>query len=180
MPLDNITIALMKDVGFDPEIDGEPEQIRNQREFYTQARSFINSMDLRSLNPVAQNKLEIKDFIRSKWIVHHLKLEEGHQLRCEWYREHVRWGTHLDQLSFAYVMAKRELTRKIITRQPLPAETDEELTILQRIIRIKSDAHEWHPIFSAEGAALAIHHSQISPEAIPLNSYCRPRFLPCF
>ena len=170
MPLDNITIALMKDVGFDPEIDGEPEQIRNQREFYTQAHSFINSMDLRSLNPVAQNKLEIKDFIRSKkWIVHQLKLEEGHQLRCEWYREHVRWGTHLDQLSFAYVMAKRELTRKIITRQPLPAETDEELTILQRIIRIKSDAHEWHPIFSAEGAALAIHHSQISPEAIPLN-----------
>ena len=49
-------------------------------------------------------------FIRTKWIIHHLKLEEGHQLRCEWYKdkEHVR-NTHLDQLSFAYGMAKREL-----------------------------------------------------------------------
>ncbi|KAL7527490.1 hypothetical protein ACHAXR_001982 [Thalassiosira sp. AJA248-18] len=44
-------------------------------------------MDLRSLGSVAQQRIEIKDFIRSRWIAHHLKLEEGHQLRCDWYRE---------------------------------------------------------------------------------------------
>ena len=38
-----------------------------------------------------------------------------------------------------------------------------------QIIRIKSDAHEWYPIFSAEGAANAIHVSDISPEVVPPN-----------
>ncbi len=166
MPLKEITLSFIKDTGLEPVETGE---IRTQREFYERARSSINSMDRRSLNPTVRHKIEINNLIRSKWIVHHLKLEEGHQLRCEWYREHIRWGTLLDQLSFAYVMAKRELTRKIITRQPLPPETHEELTILQQILRFKSDAHEWHPIFSAEGAAKPIHYSEISLEAIPLN-----------
>jgi hypothetical protein len=98
-----------------------------------------------------------------------MKLEEGHQLRCEWYREHIRWGTLLDQLSFSYVMAKRELTRKIICEQPLPPEHGEELTILQQILRLKSDAHEWHPIFSGEGSVKPIHHSEILLEPIPMN-----------
>ena len=78
-------------------------------------------------------------------------------------------GNLLDQLSFSYVMAKRELTRKIISEQPLPPEHGEELSILQQIIRLKSDAHEWHPIFSGEGSAKPIHHSEISLEHIPVN-----------
>eukprot|EP00578_Thalassiosira_sp_NH16_P015940 CAMPEP_0181115534 /NCGR_PEP_ID=MMETSP1071-20121207/21481_1 /TAXON_ID=35127 /ORGANISM="Thalassiosira sp., Strain NH16" /LENGTH=423 /DNA_ID=CAMNT_0023199743 /DNA_START=93 /DNA_END=1364 /DNA_ORIENTATION=- len=170
MPLVEITVELMRDTGLDPDTNGEPREIQTQREFYSHAISLINSMDLRSINFNMRHKLEMKDFIRSKWVIHHLKLEEGHNLRCEWYREHVRWGTHLDQLSFAYVMAKRELARKIVTQQPLidPAE-EEELTLLQQVTRAHSDAHEWHPIFSAENAASAIHHTDISPEVIPLN-----------
>ena len=165
MPLKLVMQSMMKEVGLDPD-DREPKEIRAQREYYERSRSLINSMDLRSIDSVARHRIEIKDFIRSRWIVHHLKLEEGHQIRCEWYREHVKWNTHLDQLSFAYVMAKRELVRKIITRQPLQSEK-EKLTLLQQIIKITSDAHEWHPIFSSEGAG--IHHSEMNPEAIPLN-----------
>ena len=85
-----------------------------------------------------------------------------------WYREHVQWGAHLDQLSFAYIMAKQELARKIITRQPLVAAT-EELTMFQKILKIKSDAHEWHPIFLAEDRAMPQHHLDMLPEAIPLK-----------
>ena len=166
MPLKEITASFMKDAGLEPE---ESDEIRTHREFYERARSSINSMDLRSLNPILQHKIEIKDFIRSKWVIHHMKLEEGHQLRCEWYREHIRWGTLLDQLSFSYVMAKRELTRKIISEQTLPPEHGEEFTILQQILRLKSDAHEWHPIFSGEGLVQPIHHSEIALEPIPVN-----------
>jgi hypothetical protein len=35
------------------------------------------------------------------------------------------------------------------------------------VIDAKSDAKEWHPIFSGEGTTLPIHHSLITPEAIP-------------
>jgi hypothetical protein len=165
MPLREITKHLLKEVGAE-EDSPEPKEVRVQRVFYERARGMINSFDLRSLDDVARHKIEIKDFIRSRWILHDLKEEEGHQLRCEWYREHVRWNTHLDQLSFAYVMAKRELTRKVITEQPLQTEVEKK-TLLQMVIDAKSDAKEWHPIFSGEGTTLPIHHSLMTPEAIP-------------
>jgi len=176
VPLKEVTILMMKELGLDftEGEDGEEKEtneIRTQREYYERSRSLINSFDLRSLNSVSRHRLEIKDFIRSRWIVHHLKLEEGHQLRCEWYREHIKWSTHLDQSSFAYVMAKRDLVRKISTREPLVTEAERaKVTILQQIIKIKSDAHEWHPIFSSsEGAEYALHHSQMALEEIPVN-----------
>ena len=170
MPLREITLQLMKDLGTDLEDGREPPEIKLQWLFYERARAHVNSLDMRALNPVSRHRLEIKDFIRSRWVVHHLKLKEGHQFRCEWYREHVGWGTHLDELSFAYVMGRRELVRKILTRQQLPPEGNpERLTVLQQVIKKMSDAHEWHPILSAEGVADALHFSQISPEAIPLN-----------
>ena len=167
MPLRQITKHLLKEVGAN-EDDSEPKEVRVQREFYERARSLINSFDLRSLDDIAHHRIQIKDFIRSRWVLHDLKEEEGHQLRCEWYREHVRWNTHLDQISFAYVMAKRELTRKVITEQPLQTEVEKK-TLLQMVIDAKSDAKEWYPIFSGEGTTLPIHHSQIAPEAIPQN-----------
>lgn len=166
-PLKEITLHFIREVG-GSEDDPEPKEVRVQREFYEKARSHINSFELRSLDNVSRHRIEIKDFIRSRWILHDLKEEEGHQLRCEWYREHVRWNTHLDQLSFAYVMAKRELTRKVITEQPLQTEV-EKVTLLQMVIDATSDAKEWHPIFSGEGTTLPIHHSQIAPEVIPQN-----------
>ncbi|KAL7549113.1 hypothetical protein ACHAWF_012383 [Thalassiosira exigua] len=171
VPLEKVTEMMINELGIDlAEFGGdEPPEIQVQREYYEVARSLINSYDLRSPDPSSRHKLEIKDFVRSRWIVHHLKLEEGHQLRCEWYREHARWNTHLDQLSFAYVMARRELVRRIVTRQPFTPEGDEETSLFQKVILTASDAHEWHPILSAEGMADAIHHLQMSPEAIPLN-----------
>ncbi|KAL3789343.1 hypothetical protein HJC23_006497 [Cyclotella cryptica] len=167
MPLKEITLHLIREVG-GSEDDPEPKEVRVQREFYEKARSLINSFELRSLDNVSRHRIEIKDFIRSRWVLHDLKEEEGHQLRCEWYREHVRWNTHLDQLSFAYVMARRELTRKVITEQPLQTEV-EKVSLLQIVIDATSDAKEWHPIFSGEGNTLPIHHSQIAPEVIPQN-----------
>lgn len=167
VPLREITKKLLKEVGGNEE-HPEPKEVRVQREFYEKARTLINSFDMRSLDDNALHKIYMKDFIRSRWVLHDLKEEEGHQLRCEWYREHVRWNTHLDQLSFAYVMAKRELTRKVITEQPLKTEVEKK-TLLQMVIDSKSDAKEWHPIFSGEGATLPIHHSQMAPEAIPQN-----------
>lgn len=169
MPLNKITAALMKDYGIENEEDGrQPRNIRVQREYYERARGLVNAMDLRSPDRDRRHLLEIKDFIRSPWIIHHLKLEAGHRLRCEWYREHVRWNTHLDQLSFAAVMATRELARKLIAQQPLEEET-EEPSLLQRVMLQVSDASEWHPIVSAEEGAPPVHHSQITPEAIPAN-----------
>ena len=167
MPLRELSKHMLKEAGAN-ENNPEPKEVRVQREFYERARSLINSYDLRSLDDIAHHRIQMKDFIRSRWVLHDLKEEEGHQLRCEWYREHVRWNTHLDQLSFAYVMAKRELTRKVITEQPLQTEVEKK-TLLQMVIDAKSDAKEWYPIFSGEGTTLPIHHTQMAPEAIPQN-----------
>merc|ERR1711966_74272 len=171
MPLKKITSYLMKYNRVENDEDRQqPRNIWLQRKFYEQARTFVNSMTLRSPDRNLRHLLEIKDFIRSKWVIHHLKLESGHQLRCEWYKEHVRWNADLDQLSFAYIMATRELARKLITRQPLE-DTTEELSLRQRVILQLTDASEWYPLLSTEGkgTTLPLHHSQIVPEAIPAN-----------
>ena len=171
MPLKEITSYLMKYNRVENDEDRQqPRNIWLQRKFYEQARTFVNSMTLRSPDRNLRHLLEIKDFIRSKWVIHHLKLESGHQLRCEWYKEHVRWNADLDQLSFAYIMATRELARKLITRQPLE-DTTEELSLRQRVILQLTDASEWYPLLSTEGkgTTLPLHHSQIVPEAIPAN-----------
>jgi hypothetical protein len=159
----------------------EPKVIRSQREFYERAKSLTNSMDLRSSDPAHHHKLETKHFIRSQWVLHNLKLEEGHQVRCEWYREHSRWAgsttldSGMDQLSFAYIMAKRDLSGKIVTEQPLP----KELSHLEKVIKSATDAHEWHPIFSGDGSIIPLHYySGMSSKAhaIPLNIADRPEF----
>ena len=115
----------------------------NQRK-YKRSESITNVPDRSSTRWISDQN----SFIRTKWIIHHLKLEEGHQLGCKWCKEHARWNTHLYQLSFAYVMAKRELWLKPET---------EELTILQQIIQKMMDASEWYPIISTEGTALPVH-----------------------
>ena len=167
MPLDDVAKSLMNEVGMgDDEVDdNDLREVDTQREFYELSRSFINSLGTRTPNYASHHVIEIESFIRSRWVVHHLKLDEGHQLRCQWYREHVKWNTHLDQLSFAYIMAKRDLVRKIITRQPLRKEE----TIVDQIIRMKTDAHEWNPLYTLEDAPHAVHHSEIIPKAIPDN-----------
>jgi len=167
MPLKDVTRSLMNEVGLgDGEADdNELRDVDTQRGFYEMSRGFINSFGTRTPNYASRHVIEIESFIRSRWVVHHLKLDEGHQLRCQWYREHVKWNTHLDQLSFAYVMAKRDLVRKIITRQPLSKEE----TMLDKIIKLKTDAYEWHPIYTLEDSPQAVHRSEINPQAIPDN-----------
>ena len=76
-------------------------------------------------------------------MIHDLKTEEGRQIRCDWFREHAHWGNPLDQLSFAHVMAVREVERKFTRNEPddrmraqLPQEPEEIADI--------GDKKEWH------------------------------------
>ena len=127
--------------GGDPS-QSDPKPLKRQREFYERVTSFVNRDDLRSVaEPV--HKYEMNHWIRSRWVVHDLKTEEGRQIRCDWFREHAHWGNPLDQLSFAHVMAVRELERKFTRNEPddrmraqLPQEPEEIADI--------GDKKEWH------------------------------------
>jgi len=177
--LRDATRAMMDEKGYESDAH-EPKEVRAQREFYERGRALINSMQLRSSDPAHRHKIEIKDFIRSKWVLYNLKLEEGHHVRCEWYKEHGRWAgsntldSGMDHLSFAYVMAKRELSRKIVSEEPLP----KELSLTEKVIKAATDAHEWHPVFLGGGSKIPLHDSfkASAAQAIPLNIADRPEF----
>lgn len=177
--LRDATRAMMNEKGYDQDAH-ELKKVKAQREFYERGRSLINSMDLRSSDPTHRHKIEIKDFIRSQWVLYNLKLEEGHHVRCDWYREHSRWtgsntlDSGMDHLSFAYAMAKRELSRKIVTEEPLP----KELSLAEKIIKAASDAHEWHPVFLGDGSKIPLHDpfKASTAKAVPLNIADRPEF----
>lgn len=135
----------------------EGAERKKQREFYERVPTFVNRVDLRSPEE-PWYRYEMKHWIRTRWIVHDMELEASRELRCDWYQEHMQWGNELDQLSFAHVMARRELERRISHHEPddhvkPPHVEHPELKLL-------TDAHEWHPYMGKEhrldslGAAL--------------------------
>jgi len=100
------------EIGSDPTKEKESQEIKLQRDFYKRIPNFVNGKDLRDgFEPLY--KYELKHWVRTRWVVHDLSLEESRDLRCRWYREHVQWGSEIDQLSLANVMAQQEIERRI-------------------------------------------------------------------
>jgi hypothetical protein len=134
------------EIGEDASLKETPVR-KTQREFYERVPTFLNRVDMRSPDE-PWYRYEMKHWIRTRWIVHDMELEASRDLRCDWYEEHVQWGNELDQLSFAHVMARRELERRISHQEPddhisAPHEEHPELKLL-------TDAHEWHPYIGKE------------------------------
>jgi len=94
----------------------DPKSLTQQREFYNRLPSYLDREDVRSFFE-PRHKFEMNRWIRTSWIMHDMKRDEGKDLRCEWYQEHTLWGNELDQLSFAYIIAKKDLERKIGNRE---------------------------------------------------------------
>jgi len=147
------TKYMMVEVGEDF-LSKEKPELKRQREFYERIPSFTNRVDLRSTNE-PWYRFEMKHWIRSRWVVHDLKLEESRQLRCEWYQENVQWGNELDQLSFAHVMAKREIGRRIAHNEP--DDHIKPVHIQHPELMTLTDAHEWHAIESEENRQAHVH-----------------------
>jgi len=96
----------------------ETEDIRNQMSFYEHTSHLTRMNMLRSPNYqqllVLGDNLFPYDFLRSTWLVHTLKSEEGRHLRCEMYEEHALWGnTGMEDLSMGYVLAKRKVKMQL-------------------------------------------------------------------
>jgi len=121
----------------------ETEAEIRQRDFYEKVPSYLNRNDLRS-SQEPWYQYSMKHWIRSRWVVHDVQLEESRLLRCDWYQEHLVWGNELDQLSFAHIMAVRELKRRIAHQEP----DDHFKTFMElhpQLIDL-TDSYEWHPM----------------------------------
>ena len=120
IPLTKIVAKMMEDNNMGKSASThyvEPPEITAQRTFYEKTSSFVNKLDLRSIyEPIYQFRLN--HFIKTRWIVHDLQREEARNFRCEWYKEQADWDSDIDQLGFAYVMAKRGLQRMIGREEP--------------------------------------------------------------
>jgi nucleoside-diphosphate-sugar epimerase len=128
--------------------------MKRQREFYEKLLQHINGATRNFLHPPDEPiyRISFTDYwVRTRWVLHDLKLPESRQLRCEWFHEHLQWSSaadssSLDQLSFAAVMAKRELQRRTLLQEP----DDVTLHKISSLIDTKkklTDAFEWHPAY---------------------------------
>jgi nucleoside-diphosphate-sugar epimerase len=129
------------EVGYEQDEKASPS-LRRQREYYERIPSYINKNDELRSNSEPWYRYSMRHWVRSRWVLHDFTLEESRLLRCDWYQEHVQWGNDLDQLSFANVMAVRELKRRIAHQEPDDhvktfIETNPELHDL-------TDSYEWH------------------------------------
>jgi len=110
------TKYMQVEIGINPETR-ETNSLKKQREFYERVPTFVNRLDFRS-NQEGWYKYEFQNWIRTRWIVHDMHLEEARQIRCDWYQEHIQWDNNLDQLSFFHVMTSREIERRIAFQEP--------------------------------------------------------------
>ena len=135
-----MTKFMRYEIDLDPNVK-EPVEIRRQREFYERNPTYLNRNELRSFSE-PWYQYAIRHWVRTRWVVHDLELEESRLLRCEWYQEHVQWGSDVDQLSFAHVMAKRELERRIAHHEP----DDHFKTFIEEHPELHdlTDSYEWH------------------------------------
>jgi len=92
------------------------EKVKRQIWFYEHVSHLVRNGLLRSTNyanDVKENNFPF-EYIRSNWLVHELKSDEGRQLRCEVYEEHVTWGNqNMEDFSMAFVLAKRTVMLKL-------------------------------------------------------------------
>eukprot|EP00578_Thalassiosira_sp_NH16_P000214 CAMPEP_0181134492 /NCGR_PEP_ID=MMETSP1071-20121207/32117_1 /TAXON_ID=35127 /ORGANISM="Thalassiosira sp., Strain NH16" /LENGTH=1311 /DNA_ID=CAMNT_0023221015 /DNA_START=260 /DNA_END=4195 /DNA_ORIENTATION=+ len=90
----------------------ETRSIREQMQFYEQSGHLTRMNIQRSPNyqEFFQDNFFPYDFIRTSWLVHELKSEEGRTFRCEMYEEHSLWGNNeMEDMSMAFVLAKRKV-----------------------------------------------------------------------
>ena len=92
------------------------DHIQRQIQFYQHASHLVRNSLLRSSN-YAYNVIENDfpfEYIRSNWLIHYLKSDEGNQLRCEMYEEHATWGNrNMEDMSMAFVLAKRKVLMQL-------------------------------------------------------------------
>eukprot|EP00571_Detonula_confervacea_P015141 CAMPEP_0172308158 /NCGR_PEP_ID=MMETSP1058-20130122/8849_1 /TAXON_ID=83371 /ORGANISM="Detonula confervacea, Strain CCMP 353" /LENGTH=1272 /DNA_ID=CAMNT_0013020517 /DNA_START=115 /DNA_END=3933 /DNA_ORIENTATION=+ len=94
----------------------ETKDIRAQITFYEQTGHLTRTSMQRSPNyqEFFQDNFFPYDFLRSSWLVHELKSEEGRNLRCEMYEEHALWGNSaMEDLSMGFVLAKRKVKMQL-------------------------------------------------------------------
>ena len=80
----------------------------------------------------------VNHWIQSKWIAHNFQLEEARQIRYDWYFEHFIWGNWFDQISFAYVMAPREI-RRLVLRCKMDDDAQKSLPVYPNGVTDKDD-----------------------------------------
>jgi hypothetical protein len=129
------------EVGYQP---GEKESpsLRRQREFYERIPAYVNKdSELRS-NYEPWYRFSMRNWVRSRWVLHDFTLEESRLLRCDWYQEHVQWGNDLDQLSFAKVMGMRNIKRRLAHKEP----DDHVKPFIEEHPELHdlTDSYEWH------------------------------------
>ena len=90
-------------------------RLQLQQQHYEHASHLVINGERRSLTTMAENEFPKFPWlwIRSTLLVHDLRHEESRLLRCEWYDEQVFWGnSDLEDLSFAWIMARRRVRRE--------------------------------------------------------------------
>lgn len=129
----------------DHELAGEPVEIHRQRDYYERFILHMNKATWIKAQSGPSYHFRMRHWASTRWVLHDLWAEDARQFRCAWYKEHAKWGTSLDQMSFAFLMAKNELDRRVLYDEPDDFDLDrmEDLLAYRRLV---SDANEWHPL----------------------------------
>jgi hypothetical protein len=116
---------------------------RQHVQFEKKVSAFFNSHDFESQATVTFQFIH-RHWVDHYWVAHNLEKVEARNLRCEWYREQIKWEDGNESLSFAHIMARMEVEHF----NKLPDGEEEKTAMLEEQsttdINMETDEYSWH------------------------------------
>lgn len=116
-----------------------------------QALMLLNRCEFFS-NCKRSHKYKLRRWVKTKWVIHDLHSYQAKDFRCRWYKEQTKLNDDFDEVSFAHVMAVKEIEvmqmlDKNIESTNEHEESNEKATMIQMLEEIRADEiKQWVPI----------------------------------
>jgi nucleoside-diphosphate-sugar epimerase len=105
--LDKQIMKSLHHVMLDLDVTKDTPQRKAQGQFYDLVHQLMEMEEFRDLSEWDPYE-ELVPALYAGYVIHDLLSEEGRQLRCDWYKEHLLWnGSELEDRSLSYVLYQR-------------------------------------------------------------------------
>lgn len=105
--IDPDILKLLNHVLLGLDVTQDTPERRAQMQFYDSIYHIFASEEFQDFSEFDPRQFDLPP-VYSTLVIHDLELEEGRQLRCDWYKEHLFWGgSELEERSLSYVLSQR-------------------------------------------------------------------------
>lgn len=122
----------------------EKQALHRRMVLYQQVMMILNRCEF-SPRCHQMYKYKLRHWVKTKWIVHDLQSNDAKNLRCDWYKEQTKFDDNFDEISFAHVMAEKDIEHFLYLSND--GNNDDNNRLFEMLERNKNEEMEqWIPV----------------------------------